>query len=171
MQEKPTKESVKEQPERGPSVTAEERRKHPKEWSSPWNTAERSSELRAEACLDSPAWRFYRKGSSSEKQTGVAKERKIHAKSLFEDGKHKFKVKVAHPVMQYFSSNVWFLDESMEKMVGGVNLAEISPHNNKRCRERGARVLKEGKLWYLSWLRREGEMGAGKGKGLEESQR
>lgn len=75
MQEKPAKESVKEQPERGPSVTAKGRRKCPKEWSSPWNATERSSEMRAGAYLDLPAWRFYGKGGSGEKQTGVAKEK------------------------------------------------------------------------------------------------
>lgn len=76
-------------------------------------------------------------------------KRKINAKSLFEDGKHKFKVKVAHSVMQDFSSNARFFDERMEKVVGWVNLAGISPHNNKRCREQGARVSKEGKLWAI----------------------
>lgn len=102
----------------------------------------------------------------------MAKERKINAKSLFEDGKHKFKVKVAHPVMQYFSSNVRFLDESMEKRVGWVNLAGISPYNNERCRERGVRVLKEGKLWAMIFKlvkEERGDVESGKGKGLEES--
>lgn len=66
---------MKEQPEKGSSMKAKERRVCLDGWSSPWNTTEGSSEMRTEACLDLPAWRSYSKGSSSGNQTGVAKEK------------------------------------------------------------------------------------------------
>lgn len=89
----------------------------------PRNSNEQSSDMGTEACLDLPTWRSYKKGSSGGNQK--------NAKHLFEEGTHTFKVKVASPVMQYFSSNVQLLDESMEKMESWVNLAGISIHNNE----------------------------------------